>query len=124
MIMKGNGKQFSDVAREMESVFDSWLVYSRLTGQQFKAAICSGTNCKIEECHDGQGNRFVSILIDGKQIGEPFLWQHDGGVALDDFYVNTMLLLLLASSKYENKSFENAVKLFIDEKKKGENNEC
>ena len=121
MILKGKGNDFSDVAKEMEEVFTNWISYSGLTEAEFDAALAVGKSHVIKEHSDSQGNKLVSIVVDGKEIGQPFLWVCDGNVALDDFYVNTILLLLVVASRYVDKSFERAVTKFADGMKEKKN---
>lgn len=119
MILNGKGNEFSDIAKEMEGVFKGWISYSGLKEDEFDATLAAGKSYEIKEHSDSQGNKFVSIVVDGKEVGQPFLWVCDGDIALDDFYVNTILLLLVVASRYADKSFEKAVTRFADGKVKG-----
>lgn len=110
-IISGKGDEWSKVAREIEGVFYQWLEYSGLDEMTFQTRI-SQNPYRIEERVMDNADRETTVYAGFRPVGEPLIWQADGGVSLEDYHCNLILLLFFMAGKCSNKALETEVRRF------------
>ena len=66
--LQGKGKEFSEIAEEMEQIFQSWLHYSHMTEDEFLKRI-NQDNFEIQYNNDEEYFVWIDFL-DSEKIGE------------------------------------------------------
>lgn len=111
--MFGKGKEYSEVSREVENTFQSWLSFSGVDEAEFDRRM-KAKPYRVEESINGDGDIEINIFAGDRQVIVPLIFQPNGGGNIDDFIVNALLVLSHIASRYEDKSFEKAVGIFAD----------
>lgn len=112
-VMFGKGKEYSEVSREVENTFQSWLSFSGVDEDEFDRRM-KAEPYRVEESINGDGDIEINIFAGDRQVIVPLIFQPNGGGNIDDFIVNALLVLSHIASRYEDKSFEKAVGIFAD----------
>ena len=68
----------------------------------------------IKESINADGDMEINIYAGNEKVIAPLVFLSESGDSLGNFLVNALLLLFYAATKYNNKSFENAVKEFSE----------
>lgn len=91
-----------------------WLSFSKLSADEFDTRMKGTPHC-VEESINVTGEIEINICAGGERVGAPLLFQGGDMKNLDDFLVDVVLLLSFIASRYEAKSFEMVVKVFMEE---------
>ncbi len=100
--LQGKGKEFSEIAEEMEQIFQSWLHCSHMTEDEFLKRI-NQDNFEIQYNHDEE--YFVWIdFQDSEKIGESIIKKINNLLEFEESLMDFILLLNLIKVKVqENK---------------------
>ena len=100
--LQGKGKEFSEIAEEMEQIFQSWLQCSHMTEDEFLKRI-NQDNFEIQYNHDEE--YFVWIdFQDSEKIGESIIKKINNLLEFEESLMDFILLLNLIKVKVqENK---------------------
>lgn len=112
-VMCGKGKEYSEVSREVENTFKSWLSFAGIDEAEFDRRMKSKPY-KVEESINKDGDIEINIYAGNERVIVPLIFQPSGGGNLDDFIVNALLVFSHIASRYEDKSFEKSVASFAD----------
>lgn len=115
-IMYGKGKEYSDVSHETTQTFRNWLAFSGMTEEEFDRRMKRGPY-RIEERVNEDGDIEINLYAGFVKVIEPLILPASDGTSvdqLDDFLVDAVFLLTYIASRYEDKSFEKAVKEFME----------
>ena len=112
-IVFGKGKEYSEVSREVENTFKSWLSFAGISEDEFDCRM-KETPHRVEESINGDGDIEINIFAGNKQVIVPLIFQPSGGGSIDDFIVNALFLFSYIASRYKDKGFEKAVGIFAD----------
>lgn len=118
-IISGKGKEWSEVAREIEALFAQWLDFSGLSELEFAARLASRPIRIEERVTYYDGSREVAISAGFRPIGAPLVWDAKGTVSLEDFHCETILLLFCMAGRCGDKSFEAEVRRYAAEVSEG-----
>lgn len=112
-VLYGNGKEYSEVSREIEETFHGWLAYAGMDEAEFDRRMSRQPH-KVEEGINEDGDIEVNIYAGFMRVIPPLIFQPSGGGSLDDFLVNALLLFSHIAARYEDKRFEKAVGDFAE----------
>lgn len=100
--LQGKGKEFSEIAEEMEQIFQNWLHCSHMTEDEFLKRI-NQDNFEIQYNHDEE--YFVWIdFQDSEKIGESIIKKINNLLEFEESLMDFILLLNLIQVKVqENK---------------------
>lgn len=106
-------KEYNAVSREIESLFIDWLDFAELSQAEFGERLKKEPHM-IKESINADGDMEINIYAGNEKVIAPLVFLSGSGDSSDNFLVNALLLLFYAATKYNNKSFENAVKAFSE----------
>lgn len=106
-------KEYNTVSREIESLFTDWLSFAELSQAEFGERLRKEPHM-IKESINADGDMEINIYAGNEKVIAPLVFLSESGDSLGNFLVNALLLLFYAATKYNNKSFENAVKAFSE----------
>lgn len=112
-IIYGQGKEYSEVSREVESTFQNWLAASKIDEVEFDTRM-KLTPHRIDECINSEGLTEINIYAGNQKVIIPLLHQGDASGSIEDFIINALFLLSYIASRYSDKDFEKAVIKFAD----------
>lgn len=112
-IMYGKGKEYSEISREIESTFISWLSFAGIDETEFDRRM-KRKSYKIEESINENGDVEINIYAENEKVIVPLIFQPSSGGNIDNFYVDALLVLSHIASRYEDKSFEKVVNDFAN----------
>lgn len=112
-VMFGKGKEYSEVSREVENTFQSWLSFAGVSEAEFDRRMKVMPH-RVEESINGDGDIEINIFAGDKQVIAPLVFQLNAGGNIDDFIVNALFLFSYIASRYKDKSFEKSVGSFAD----------
>ena len=98
---KGQGKDFSQVGTETESLCNAWIQSSGIDELILKKKL--DEDSFFINSHDTDGFAYFSLEVDNKPLALPFVWHGMMNVSKIDFYTDLMLLLYHIVGKMTNK---------------------
>lgn len=99
--LQGKGKEFSEIAEEMEQKFQSWLQYSCMTENEFFKRI-NQNNFEIQ--YNQNGSSAWIEFYDSVKIGESIIKEFNNHLEFEESLMDFILLLNLIKVKVqENK---------------------
>lgn len=110
-IIFNKGKEFNDVALEIEEIFKTWAESSSLNEKEIINLI-ERDNFNIIFTQEE-----LTLRNANKLIGLPFTWRKDE-ISYEEFWVDMALLLLHICSKTSNENTNKKIRLFIKEHNK------
>lgn len=101
IILQEKGKEFSQIAEEMEQIFQNWLHYSHMTEDEFLKRI-NQNNFEIQYNHDEE--HFVWIdFCSSEKIGESIIKEFNNHLEFEESLMDFILLLNLIKIKVQEK---------------------
>lgn len=113
-LLMGNGKEYSEIGREMEQIFASWLCASGISEPDFLRLV-DRFDFNLSFYSDDAMARLIMYHSLG-QIGMPLLWHKESGIDFLSYKVDAGLLLMLISSKCSNKNSQEKIRVFVRDK--------
>lgn len=110
-ILADNGNEWSDVAREIESIYFNWLDASELDENEFISSICE-EDMYLTYFEDERMALTIFHHSCG-EIGMPMVWQVENEIPLDSYKTDTALLLLYIAGKCNNKLVTDKIESFV-----------
>ena len=91
-ILSGKGKAWSEESVAVTELFSQWLTMSGLKRTEFLNRVDS-VNFKIRFHRE---NGAAKIVLEDKagEIGEPFVWWEESGIAFEDYMTDAAFLFL------------------------------
>lgn len=110
-VLIGQGKEWSEVASEFDGIYYSWLVASQLSEKNFLEAI-------------ERDEMYLTFFADDKmaltifhhthgEIGMPFVWQWESGIAFESYQTDTALLLFYIAGKCNRQETRDKIENFV-----------
>lgn len=110
-ILAGKGQEWSKVAKEFDGIFQSWLLASELTENQFLSEV------QKEEMYltffKDEDMALTIFHTEHREIGMPFVWQNGMGIAFESYKIETALLLFYIVGKCERQETKDKIEQFI-----------
>ena len=110
----GKGKEYSSVAKETETNFQSWLCASGISEPDFLRLV-DRFDFNLSFYSDDAIAQLIMYHSLG-QIGMPLLWHKESGIDFLSYKVDAGLLLMLISSKCSNKNSQEKIRVFVRDK--------
>lgn len=101
IILQEKGKEFSQIAEEMEQLFQSWLQYSCMTENEFLKRI-NQNNFEIQYNCDKEHFAWIDFCDSGK-IGESIIKEFNNPLEFEESLMDFILLLNLIKVKVQEK---------------------
>lgn len=112
-VLSGKGNSYSEVARETEQNFSSWLVASGITEKQLMERVESN-DFRLTFWADA--NEAIAILHHATgEIAMPLLWRKESGIDFAGYKTDLTLLLLYISEKCANAESKKKIRDFLKE---------
>lgn len=110
-ILEGRGKEYSEVAREMEQTLARWLRASNISERELLDRI-DGDFFDLSFFRDLNSAQ-IALVDDEGAIGMSFLWWKGHGVDYKNYKTNAALLLFVLASKCRNPVSKKKIEYFI-----------
>lgn len=110
-ILADSGIEWSDVAREIEALYNNWLGASDLEEFEFISSVCAD-DMYLTYFEDARMALTIFHHSCG-EIGMPLVWQVESGILLDSYKTDTALLLLYIAGKCNSKLVAEKIEHFV-----------
>ena len=110
-ILVNEGKEYSEISREVEANYSAWLCASEISEADFLERINSSD---MYLTYFADKNMALTIFHHATgEIAMPLTWQSQSNIALEEYKTDAALLLMRVASKCSNKESEKKIKEFI-----------